>query len=464
MMNSKKVLAALVTLLYFGQGLKGAENDLPLSDKIEILSVTPLGQDAKRIFEIELESFTFESIKNAVIEKIRNGYKPDCNCDFDNEYFIQLENRPILYGTERDNPPVINFPGTEKKDGDPLTRIRFQCRVILSKNKRYAGLIFRQVINDGLMHQHFILVNSKGEIQWEMPCELKETIADNKYSRIMFPEDSPTNAYDFCQIANDGKLVFLRGSFLRGEKGWMLYGSDGKLIKDSSTYSLYPVLSDRGDFLLVQENNKSDSTRFYDDSGTSCYDTTTGKLIWRKQDVLPIQGPGYFISPSGNKIVACLKMNLYCPCFLDWKGKILALSSDLSTKTCRTEDQYPGWSCHENLFFWQKSFFNSEFGFAKKPSPLPEEFKSCSVSVSYALNEHYFVSFGTCFIDQEYKLPAKETQKIICIRDSNMNLVGMTFVRTPEYGDQNLRIEIDRRSGNVFIRTNDVMIVAKVAL
>jgi hypothetical protein len=455
---------ALVTFLLIGSVSYGSENDLPLSDTIKILKVTPLGANAKEIFEIELKTITYESMKSAVIEKIKNGYKPDCECDFDNDYFIQLENRPILYGTERDNSPVIRFPGTSKKDGDPLTRIRFECRVIMSENKKFAGLIFRQIINDGLMHQHFMLVNSKGEILWEMPHEMRETLADNLLKRIKFPEDEKAKTYDFCQVSNDGKLVFLRGSFLRGEKGWMLYGSDGQLIKENSKFSLYPVLSDDGDYLLVQENNQSDGTDFYDDSGTSCYDADTGKLLWRKRDVLPIHGPGYFISPSGKKIVACLKTSVFSPCFLDSEGNILAVSSDPDSKRCRSEDFFPGWNSKENLFFWHKSSFDSNFRLTKKQLFFPKEYKQCAIYSTNSLNEQYLLSFGTCFIDQSYKMPAKETKKFICIRDKNMKICGLIFIETPELADQNIRVEIDQKCGTVYFRTNDALISAKIEI
>ncbi len=165
-----------------------------------------------------------------MLKKIRDGYKPDCKCDFDNDFFISLENRPIVYGNERYNPPVIGFPGTFKEGGQPLVFVKFQCRIILSRNKKYAGLIFQQYINDELYYQHFILVNSKGEIQWEMPHEMTETIADNTLKMIMFPNDG--------QARRDGHLIkspitenlyFYEVALNDPEKyGWILYNVNGQ--------------------------------------------------------------------------------------------------------------------------------------------------------------------------------------------------------------------------------------------
>jgi len=190
------VLAILVQAIW-AFAVFASEKELPLSDRIEILKVTRYGEETKATFESKLEDVSYEAIKESVLKRIRDGYKPDCKCDFDNDFFISLENRTIVYGNERDNPPVINFPGTFKEGGQPLVFVKFQCRIILSRNKRFAGLIFRQIINDGLMHHHFMLVNSEGEILWEMPHEMKETLADNLLKRIKFPEDEKSKTYDF---------------------------------------------------------------------------------------------------------------------------------------------------------------------------------------------------------------------------------------------------------------------------
>ena len=182
------------------------------------------------------------------------------------------------------------------------------------------------------------------------------------------------------------------------------------------------------------------------------------------RSILPILDAGYFISPSGNKIVACLKTNVFSPCFLDKTGNVLAVSPDSDRSQCGTNDHSPGWSIDESMLFWHMSSFNADFKFNTKRLSLPKEYKLCSIKHTYALNDLFYVSFGTCCVDQKCQRPAKETKKFICVSNKDMNLLGLVFIDTSGLSDEIIRIEIDRRSQIIYLRTNDVVVSGSIEL
>lgn len=473
----KRKLSAIMILFQVIVVFTGlaSENDLPLNERIKILTITPYGEVTRAIFEDTLQDITYEAIKESVLRKIRAGYKPDCECDFDNAFFLNLANRPIPYGGERDNPPVIRFPGTFKEGGDKLIDIRIQCKIILSQNKKYAGLVFQQHINTGLKHQHFLLVNSKGDILWEMPHEMKETLADNMLKRIMFPEDAKENTYDFCQVSNDGKFVFLRGSVFRGDRGWVIYGLDGKITKENHIYSLYPVLSDKGDYLLVQENNKSDVSEFDYESGTSCYDANSGELLWRNKNILPIQDAGYFISPSGNKILACRKGFFYDLCLLNKNGKILSTATGFEKERYSADSASMFWSPCETLLIIRKTLLGDDLKYFKNrrnvhsfpdiTSGLKSNNAGLFITDVIPLTEQNLVAVGFQK-PNSFEIPIENYKRyrFIALLDYQMEIQGVTLFQTAFSEDSANRLSVDSRSGTLFWNTNHFSLQAEFNL
>jgi hypothetical protein len=468
-MRNHNVCIVIYALIIWHCIVIAVAEDLPLSDRISIQSITQYGEATRGVFDIRLEEITYENMRESLLQRIRDGYKADCDCDFDNDFFIQLSNRPILYGHERDHPAVITFSGTYKDGGDPMVHVRLRCKIILSRNKQYAGLIFQQHINTALYHQHFMLVNARGDVQWEMPFELKETLADNLLNRIMFPEDTKQNTYDFCQVSNDGKFVFLRGSMFRGSDGWVLYGSDGTIIKERSVYSLYPVLSDNGEFLLVQENNKSNATEFDYESGTSCYDANTGELLWRKKNILPIQDAGYFISPSGKNIVACCKNRFHEICIINGNGKTTARAGNPQKKRCSSYQSDLHWSPNEKIIFWRKSIIGDSLNYLDEIKPIQtfpdisktreDELSGVLVTDVVPVDEKYLFAIGIRRTHSFGKTfdPA-EKYKFVAILDYGMDFLGISFFETDNSTSTNFRIMVDKKAQKFYVFSDDLSV------
>ena len=473
----KRKLSAIMILFQVIVVFTGlaSENDLPLNERIKILTITPYGEVTRAIFEDTLQDITYEAIKESVLRKIRAGYKPDCECDFDNAFFLNLANRPIPYGGERDNPPVIRFPGTFKEGGDKLIDIRIQCKIILSQNKKYAGLVFQQHINTGLKHQHFLLVNSKGDILWEMPHEMKETLADNLLRRIDFPNDSENRIDGHYRVSNEGKVVYSKSHMYDREKFWELYHKDGKLIKKQSNWCALVEFSPDGSYFLVQENNEPQPSQFDPESGVSCYDANSGELLWRNKNILPIQDAGYFISPSGNKILACRKGFFYDLCLLNKNGKILSTATGFEKERYSADSASMFWSPCETLLIIRKTLLGDDLKYFKNrrnvhsfpdiTSGLKSNNAGLFITDVIPLTEQNLVAVGFQKPDSlEKPIENYKRYRFIALLDYQMEIQGVTLFQTAFSEDSTNRLSVDSRSGTLFWNTNHFSLQAEFNL
>jgi hypothetical protein len=470
-MKMAKIRFILLGLLLSGCWPVFAQKDLPLSDRIKILKITPYGEETKRIFEIDPKDISYESMKSAMLERIKSGYKPDCNCDYDNDYFIQLGNRPIFYGSERDNPAVITFAGSLKPDGDPLMQVEYKCEIVLSKNKKFAGLIFKQIINTGMICGHFMLVNSKGEVQWETPHKMMETESDNfSFKKLMFPNDIDRSGTGHYAVSNDGKVFFNVSHMNEPEKFWILFDRKGKMIKRESIWCARVEFSPDGDYFLLAEDRNKDHHSFDPDSGTSCYDGK-GNLLWRKDDILPIDDAGYFISPSGKSIVACNKDSVYYLCMLGNDGKRFSKAQEFEEERISVSEQdtssyYPFWSPSEDLFIWGKSIVGRNLKYIKPIETFSDitkkrqdAYRGLYISDIVPITNKHLIAIGNRRRNSFGKtFDPPEKYRFIAILDYRMDLVGINFFEIDKYVDRHNRIILDKTALKVYLFTNELAI------
>lgn len=204
-MKSIPISVALITFLFFSSVAAVSDNDLPMSDNIKILKVVPYGEETKSAFEVTPKDSSYESFFNAILSRIREGYELDCECELDNDYFISLENREVY----KNSWPIIrNMAAPE-----------MMCSLVFSKNKKYAGLIFYLAKVEVYAH-HFVMVNSKGELLWEMkPKDYKN------YGKCAqetgFPNDEGDYGSRHWFVSNDGKLLMMTAAGWFDDEGGM---------------------------------------------------------------------------------------------------------------------------------------------------------------------------------------------------------------------------------------------------
>ena len=464
----KEIFKYLIYLLFFCDIITaGSQKDLPLSHRIKIMEVKVHKKSLKDLFVIDLDKVTYQNMVKSLIIKIKEGYKPDCNLEFDNIYLNDLEKCPDALGSNRYDTLEIRFETPGESPSVPHLEIQFTCEVILSHNKKYAGLIFKQEINTQLIAHHFVLINSKGEIQWEMPYEVKESIVNAYMEIIELPHDGMKNSYCCCQVSNDGKLVYLRGDFICGELGWILYDSRGKIIKESSNQSLYPVFSSDGKILLVQESNNLETESINYDSGTSCYQTDSGKLLWRKDDLLPLRDTGYLFSPNSQKVLVCRRDGY---CIIDRSGNLLSSLSGLEDCDCNDFSDYRSvsWGLEEEFLIhnrpggyirWKnfeivKTFKEIEHSNIEKYGRLEiHKIYPCSA------DRNFFVGYREPGFGKWYE--SKYQYRVFGFLDRNFLIVGLKHIYTTYHSTPPIEME---RIGdqNFAIRTSNEEIILNV--
>ncbi len=248
-----------------------------------------------------------------------------------------------------------------------------------------------------------------------------------------------------------------------------------KVVQGMSNCSAGTEFCDNGIFFWFRRTTNQNSTDFDMNSGTSCYDANTGELLWRKKNILPIEDAGYFISPSGNYILACKKGLFYDLCLLNRKGKILSTATGFEKERYSADPTSMFWSPCETLLILRKTLLNNKLKFFKNrrniqsfpdiTSGLQDKFVGLFVTDVIPLTEQYLVAVGFRKPDSfGEKLENYKDYKFLALLDYQMEIQGIKFFQNDFSMDSSNRLRVDSKSKTLFWNTNDFSLQVKFNL
>ena len=477
MMKRFIFIAAVFIILIISSASKGSENDLPLSDNIKILKVTPYGEETKDIFEIRTDDFSYENFFRLIQERIREGYKPDCNCEFDNDYLLSLNKRSLLE-TEQISPARVNFIRETQSDRNSEFDEWFYCKINLSENMKYVGLQFIRFRGEWTIEaQHFILMNSKGDKLWEIPHG--QVKMHTSTGQIEFPSYEPSNVHDRFRVSNIGKVLRLTAMAVLQDNslvGWRLYDETGKLITSHSLNCNNPAFSGEGRHFLIFENTDKDDNWSNDVFATSFYDEK-GNLLWQKNNIVPLPDVDYISSTTGKYFLAGFKIGegVITQSQIDWciidKNGNLVSRRNYPQKWLDARNRIHGmYLTDEPRLYWGGGYINTDFtpGFycrtITKSQDIRDNFGRLVCLKMLPLTENYFIAAGFMGSDSKMNFDPDGAHKFFAIIDRESTLKGLKIINTGLTNNRTFRLKVDKKTLEFYLYTNDVSIKAQFDL
>ena len=465
-------IIVIMSIFVMAVGISNAKNDLPLSDNIKILNVTPYGEKTRNIFEIQTDDFSYENLFRLIQQKIQRGYKPDCNCEFDNDYLLSLNCQEVLE-IEQLRQPVVFFKRKTTWKGYHSWDETFYVHLCISNNMKFVGLEFITRVGEySVGAEHFVLLNSKGVKLWELPY--KEVKVWTEKEQIQFPSDSNPATYDLFRVSNVGRVLQVHSTEIEGfgAAGWSLYDTEGKLLKESKIRSYSPTFSNDGDRFLVREGLIEASATFRNKTlATACYDER-GKLLWRKPEILPLPVVDYISSTTGKYFLAGYRLGegpvlswRIDWCIIDKNGNIIS-RRNYPEAWMDARIRVHGITLTDDPVIYYMSgikgkMFNRKFGSNKLFETKREEYGRMISEKLLPLTEKYFIAAGYMRSDSTRKYDPLGSYKFFAIIDKDKNLQGLKIIDTKLTNNRTFRLKVDKKARKFYLYTNDVSIEAQ---
>ncbi|MCD4653832.1 hypothetical protein K8T06_07835 [bacterium] len=338
---------------------------------------------------------------------------------------------------------------------------------------KFVGLHFLKEEDDTFAAQHFVLLNSKGSKIWESPHKkVKVSIAKDT---IYFPNYNleRTLANDVFQISNSGRVLQLKsGREGVGTGGWTLYDAEGHMVKNTKTMSNKPIFSNDGNRFLINEKSESDDDKWEDDIfGTSCYNKT-GKLQWRKEEIVPLPDMHYVSSTTGKYFIAGYRIGkgVITQCKIDWciidKDGNLVSRRNYPEKWLDARIRFHGLQLtDEPEIFGPSGFkdknFETKFCSSRILKAKRAKFGRLISRKLLPLNNKYFVAAGFMRSDSKRKFDPYGGHKFFAIIDKEGNLQGLKIIDTGLTNNRTFRLKVDEKTLKFYLYTNDVSIEAQ---
>ena len=368
----KTISLIIISMLFtlFPSISTGEDADFPLNDQLKLIRKIeyPSHEEGIGPLVVDVDAMTMEACLAAVQAKIRDGYLPDYEGDFDNtflnELMIGVENlrgyaprsnhahRKIefhLKSTAPATPTPLNVAKYIKQNKDKLTEeekqrvimlhvigldedngyFKIRCYPFLTTNHQYIGLNFVQFFYNQRMERilGFVLLDHTGNVQWKQKTQPP--------ARSHFPEEygpATNEPFRSAGISNQGHVLAFHG---KCSTCWelvpfcaRLYDLTGRVVKEwPSFFNLgFDEFSGDGSRLLVKG---SDGKK--DEEYLISIDTADGTISWEYRTTNRINS-NYSISQSYNgKTVLFKERSKFI--VLNEKGELIC-SKDTDIEGC----------------------------------------------------------------------------------------------------------------------------------